>query len=304
MRFYIDRFYKLCGCFILKGWCEAYRPGADIDVLFSGQPLKSLTSPSPNPTLPDHFGPGTESWGFHVLGVFSDDPSISTLSVSLRFENGESIESLGSASPRLEDQEAHALFWGFVEEVRAAEGTVLELGSRARSGVSSRGTFAPARHIGLDVVAGDNVDVVGDAHQLSALIREPVDFITSISVFEHLCMPWKVVLEMNKVLEQGGKVFSQSHQAWPLHDIPHDYFRFSDQAWHSLFNIHTGFRVLQTRQGHLVSQTARYNIGPPFDTLEYGESFALSACIAEKIAEPLVSWDAPISSVQQISYGY
>ena len=83
-------------------------------------------------------------------------------------------------------------------------------------------------------------------------------------------MPWKVALEINKILRVGGKVYTHSHQAWPLHDIPFDYFRFSDQAWHGLFNAHTGFCIIDAKMAALITQARQYNTGPPFDHLEYG----------------------------------
>jgi hypothetical protein len=69
------------------------------------------------------------------------------------------------------------------------------------------------------------------------------------SVFEHLMMPWKVVIELNRILEQSGLVMLTSHQTWPLREVPWDYWRFCDQAWHALFNPSTGFEVLQAALG-------------------------------------------------------
>jgi len=98
----------------------------------------------------------------------------------------------------------------------------------------------------LDVVQGPNVDVVGDAHALSAHFEpESFDAMYSVSTFEHLAMPWKVALEAHKVLRPGGLAYFVTHQSLGMHELPWDFWRYSDTSWNSLFNSYTGFRVLQ-----------------------------------------------------------
>src|SRR5271167_4950120 len=82
---------------------------------------------------------------------------------------------------------------------------VLEIGSRARSGIIRRQLFDGKQYTGIDVLDGPNVDIVGDAHLLSAhIMPESVDAVYSVSTFEHLAMPWKVAIELNKILRTGG----------------------------------------------------------------------------------------------------
>ncbi|WP_373690468.1 methyltransferase domain-containing protein [Sphingobium sp. DEHP117] len=57
------------------------------------------------------------------------------------------------------------------------------------------------------------------------------DAVYSVSVFEHLLMPWKVALEMNRVLRMGGIAYIHTHQTLGLHDMPWDFWRFSDTSW-------------------------------------------------------------------------
>ena len=72
------------------------------------------------------------------------------------------------------------------------------------------------------------MDVMGDAHKLSDYFdKDSFDVIFSMSVFEHLAMPWKVALELNKVLKPGGMMLHTTHQTWPLHEEPWDYWRYS-----------------------------------------------------------------------------
>jgi len=87
-----------------------------------------------------------------------------------------------------------------------------------------------------DIENGIDVDVVADAHKLAEKFGEnSVDAIVACSVFEHLEKPWVVAKEFEKVLKAGGAFFIQTHQTFPLHAYPSDYFRFSDLALKSLF---------------------------------------------------------------------
>ena len=89
--------------------------------------------------------------------------------------------------------------------------------------------------------------VVADAHQLSSVLPASYfDAVTSTAVFEHLVMPWKVAIEMNRVMKVGAWAFIYTHQTIGMHDLPWDYFRFSDNAWKGIFNRHTGFEIIGT----------------------------------------------------------
>jgi len=170
---------------------------------------------------------------------------------------------------------------------------ILELGSRARSGITYRHLFGGLAYTGLDISPGENVDVVGDAHRLSSLFHQAqFDFAFSVSVFEHLAWPWKAVLELNFVLKPRGLIYTQSHQSWPRHEWPWDFFRFSASAWRSLFCRTTGFRVLGAVDDIPARMRPLHDTSDPTLAIEDQPAFLVSACIAEKVGPPCVSWDA------------
>jgi SAM-dependent methyltransferase len=149
---------------------------------------------------------------------------------------------------RRDDDPYHAVFADFIEATNTFEDyRVLELGARgAHVDPRLRGYRS---YVGVDVHPGPNVDVVGDAHRLSQLVDGPFDALYSISTFEHLAMPWQVVLEINRVLRVGGLVFTATHHTWPPHELPWDYWRYSKGAFAALFNEHTGFELLRVEEG-------------------------------------------------------
>lgn len=134
----------------------------------------------------------------------------------------------------------------FQAAVRNKPGAMLlDVGGRARSGLDRSSHFQQARTTVFDINPGDNVDVIGDAHKISQhLLAASYDFVQSISVFEHLARPWVVIAEINKVMKVGGLLFISSHQTIGMHDVPWDFWRFSDQAYRALLNEETGFEVL------------------------------------------------------------
>ena len=70
--------------------------------------------------------------------------------------------------------------------------------------------------------------------------------IISCSTFEHLKYPTLAAHELMKALKVGGDLYVQTHQSFPLHGYPFDYFRFSQEALAGLFGTTMGFQVLGT----------------------------------------------------------
>jgi hypothetical protein len=129
--------------------------------------------------------------------------------------------------------------------------SVLELGTL--QSVPGRSTthrdWVPhaAEFLGTDIEAGADVDIVADVHRLSQVVgEERFDVILSCSTFEHLKYPGLAAHELMKALRVGGQLYIQTHQSFPLHGYPQDYFRFSQEALASLFGTNMGFEVLTT----------------------------------------------------------
>jgi SAM-dependent methyltransferase len=75
------------------------------------------------------------------------------------------------------------------------------------------------------------------------------DAVFSVAVFEHLAYPWKAVLEINKVLKQGGYVYIATHPCWPAHELPWDFWRFPVAGLASLFIPQLGFELVEAVEG-------------------------------------------------------
>lgn len=141
---------------------------------------------------------------------------------------------------------------GFITRCQAMNRPrVLELG--VKRSIASRSTrhdsWIPhaSEYLGTDIENGVDVDIVADVHRLTEVTgEEQFDIIISCSTFEHFKYPHLAAHEVMKALRIGGVVLIQTHQTFPLHAYPHDYFRFSRDALAGLFGTQMSFRVLAT----------------------------------------------------------
>ena len=100
-------------------------------------------------------------------------------------------------------------------------GLTLDIGAQ-------NGPYASAfpRRIALDIRRGIGVHMLGDAQALG-LADSVFDVVLCTEVLEHLPEPQRAVDEMFRVLKPGGTLVLTTRFLFPLHDAPHDYFRFT-----------------------------------------------------------------------------
>jgi hypothetical protein len=179
---------------------------------------------------------------------------------------------------------------------------VLDLGGRDRSSLGI--DYIGDRHqvTVFDIVADPGVHVVGDAHELSRHFPAGhFDALHCRCVLEHTLMPWKVAVEAAKVLRLGGVGYFLTHQTTGMHDLPWDYWRFSDSAWDALFNHRTGFRIVDRALAH-ECYVIPHRWRPDAEHAERAAGFESSTVLVEKIAEPSVDWPVTLSGLVKTAY--
>lgn len=105
-------------------------------------------------------------------------------------------------------------------------------------------------YTGLDMTAGDNVDVVCSSHRI------PFDFglfdcVVTVDMLEHDPDPFKSAKEMMRVLKKGGIAIVVAPFQWPVHDFPDDYFRYTPNGLKELF------KGMECLESELVNNHAR-----------------------------------------------
>lgn len=116
----------------------------------------------------------------------------------------------------------------FLEKYATTE-RVLDLGA----GGSSYHRFFPNR-VMVDIDPERRPDVVADAKDLPFKDSE-FSFVLCTEMLEHVEDPFKVEKEIYRVLKPGGTLVLTTRFVYPLHDIPHDYWRFTKYGLLKIF---------------------------------------------------------------------
>jgi SAM-dependent methyltransferase len=298
---YLDRFSIIGCCVIAEGWANYRR----LKLWYDDKPLPVSVAPVHRPDLIPIFGNGAEDWGFSLCAVLRSS-DVDRRKFRLKFNNGMILTDPAQRFSRHDDHKFELMTRRFRESIiEKKTGSLLEIGSRARSGTTYRDWLPPnIEYVGMDITAGPNVDIVGDAHHLTRHINRKFDFIFSIAVFEHLLMPWKVAIEMNRILADGGLALVISHAAWPLHEEPWDFFRFSKESWSGLFNLYTGFAVLDAQYEHQASIVPFYIHNEHFEHMSQGPTYLLSGCLVQKTGDARVMWNAEAGEITNLRYSH
>jgi hypothetical protein len=305
----IDRLRTFQSKVLCEGWFSGFgHPGGGIQVVIDGERFIPKVETVLRPDLIAPFGDAAEKWGFRLTCEVKPTRSDWYGSVQLLLDDGDR-EYLVSDPARIqyeyqrrEASAAELEFFRLMNE--ASEPTVLEVGSRKRSGNAKTDRVpSNAKYTGFDIASGDNVDVVGDAHFMSRhLPANHFDFVFSISTFEHLLMPWKAAVELNAVMKQGGIAFIHSHQAWPVHDAPWDFYRFSKFGWHGIFNRYSGFEVIASEHAEPATIIPETQINNPATFLSKETGYLMSVCLIRKIGDTSLQWDADPMSIVTTAY--
>lgn len=126
----------------------------------------------------------------------------------------------------------HRYLWRDIEmavsnvkgKLQADRRTVLDIGCGQKPYAD---LFQDCFYIGLNNSSEDaNPDVVGDATNLP-VASASVDVVFCAQVLEHVVRPWTLVRESFRILRSGGWLVMSAPFYWPLHEEPHDYFRFT-----------------------------------------------------------------------------
>jgi hypothetical protein len=257
----------------------------------------------PSPELTRKFGPGAAACRFSAL-LPAGQLSMGQLGGDLRFylDDGRTIRhriDLGDPS-----DDSPSMMREFQQLLaQRPSGHMLEIGSRERTGNNYRYLLPPNwDYVGFDIMQGPNVDIVGDAHKASSFLpKGHFDAAMSYAVFEHLLMPWKAVIELNRVMATGGVGFILAPQTWPLHEEPADYFRFSRHSWKALFNRATGFEIIRATDNGK-AYIIPYKQVPSTAFGEHWTGALMSAVLFRKIGETSLDWPVDMDDISEDQY--
>lgn len=299
LEFNIDSFYVFRRTLIVEGWAfDENQLITGINIVLGSSVIGSLTEWLPSKDVENVYGKIAKRCRFELESKVNTN-EFESIKLFFLFSDGSKyiVEHPGDKAKYVSDKN-FILREKFVNMVnRFKHPRLLEIGSR--NNTVYKELFSDySNYTGFDIKEGNNVDVVGDAHKLSQYFK-PNEFevIFSVSVFEHLAMPWKVVLEMNKIMKKGGICFITSHQTWGVHEHPWDFWRFSDSAWRVLFSKDMGFEVIDAQMGELATVVPQLPNAITVLNSEHYNCYQGSCVVAKKIAESSLVWNVESENI-------
>jgi hypothetical protein len=120
---------------------------------------------------------------------------------------------------------------------------MLEIGSRHYAAATSsdfRGLCRGHSYVGVDMLAGDNVDLVVDFTNDFGRVDEQLGgrrfgTVLCLSVMEHVGDIFSFAKNLTAIMAPGGVLFLSVPFNWRFHGYPSDYWRFSPEGVKQLF---------------------------------------------------------------------
>jgi SAM-dependent methyltransferase len=145
----------------------------------------------------------------------------------------------------------------------APEGsTVLDVGSWSTGTFSARNVFPDEKYgyVGLDIVEGNNVDVVAtDPYRWDTIANESFDVVISANAYEHNPYFWLTTAEIARVLKVGGYACILAPSSGGVHRYPLDCWRLYPDATAALAG-YVGLEPIES-----------YNERPRFRKVTFGQ---------------------------------
>lgn len=285
------------------GWIIGKKHPVEEFVIAAGENKTKVTTWFSRKDIADQFPeyPVRDKCGFSVQLYRLAEHPLSVEIVTSESRHQKKIYLSGNRPKAPEGVLSENIFMLFTDLVNKNKWRVLEMGARKSPlGFGKKEYMQGARdYVGFDFYAGANVDVVGDAHRLSSYFgKEEFDAIFSNAVMEHMAMPWKVVIEINKILKPGGFTFHSAPSAWPLHEIPWDFWRFSTSSFKVLFSRPFGFAI--EKMGYYAPMRMYFDdLQPGYEQFPFSVGFGNLSVLAKKIGgvDSKIRWEIELKDI-------
>lgn len=133
----------------------------------------------------------------------------------------------------------------------------------------------------FDISEGRNPDIVGDVCDMP-FPDNHFDSVFLIEVLEHVHNPHKAVSEIYRVLKPGGILVFSVPFIFPIHDRPHDYFRYTKYGLQLLLRDYERLYIFERNSFSeaIAVLVSRLIIQESFRNRIFGTLFMLSGALA------------------------
>jgi len=126
-----------------------------------------------------------------------------------------------------------------------------------------------SEYITFDMIAGKNIDVVGDV--LNPPFKDgEFDTIISTQVLEHVEKPWVMINQIGRILKSGGTCIMTAPFIVPFHADPYDFFRYTETGLTSMFK-NEGFEIVESgsygKIFGVLSEMIHFSLFSPYESI-------------------------------------
>ena len=213
----------------------------------------------------------------------------------------------------------------FVAEFPYERGPILEFVMKAAKAIPAgarvadvgagdapfRELFAHARYATVDWAeslheGAERSDIVASADSIP--VRDGAfDAVLLTQVLEHVPEPASVLSELHRILSDGGTLYLTAPLVWELHELPHDYYRYTSEGLRHLLES-AGFTSVEVEPRNdcfttlaQLMRNARWAMGSAPDGLD--ERRAAAGRQLEELADEIARL-APLDAERILPLGY
>ncbi len=155
---------------------------------------------------------------------------------------------------------------------------IIEVGSYQVEGQEGYADLRPffnnCEYIGVDIRLGRGVDTIQDVHSLG-IKSKVANWVLCLDTLEHVKNPISAVNELKRILKDDGILVISSVMDFPIHEHPHDYWRFTPQIFEEFLkdlNFYKIFFQGDPHKPHTVIGIASNKIN--FNNIDFPENIA------------------------------
>lgn len=127
---------------------------------------------------------------------------------------------------------------------------IIEIGTGTKA-PTHKLLFSKSQFIATDIEKYQGIDEILDITQPGALAVESFDLVLCLNVLEHIPDPERAINEMYQSLKTGGELLLVTPFLFPIHDPPHDFYRYTE---YGLAKILNGFSEISVKKINLLTK--------------------------------------------------
>lgn len=105
--------------------------------------------------------------------------------------------------------------------------------------------ICPFDFVSLDINPDKKPDIVCDVCDMKGMIEDnSYDVVVIMEVLEHIPEPYAALAEIKRILKPGGTILGSTPFLFPIHDAPHDYYRYTIYGLIHLLRDYTHVEVI------------------------------------------------------------